>query len=581
MVEYFAQLYSLLGDDRRRLPLLLSIFVAVSLFDLVGIGLLGPYIALLVSPADTWQKFSAFVPSWVGLDSYRAMVFGMGIMLLLIFAAKAVILTRANLLIMQFSQDQQRRLRGELLRAFQAMPYLDFLEKSKGERVNSIIIGASHYSQLIFELLRLASDALVAAGLFMLLLWTNATGVLALALLVLVPIAIHDRLAKQRLRELGKVSENTIGRIVDLVNGAMEGFKEFKILGEETFFADQAATASSLHADSQVGIAHIKLVARHMLELTLVIFVVLLTFGLIGLQHTPAEILPMFGVFCGAAIRLLPISKHCTETLGHLWGYRSVIQTLYADVHSLPRDESSDKSDIPAPVRSPFRTLELKGINFQYPGMTAPVLQELDLTLRAGESIGIVGRSGAGKTTLLDLLLGLIAPTSGSVSVDGNSSAQLGDAWLGRATYLPQEALIVDDTLERNITLGSIVDATTKQHLEQVIARAQLTEMVSRLPHGTDTRLGAHGVRLSGGQRQRVALARALFHQREILVLDEITASLDEETERDVFTQIASLRGKTTIVVVAHDRSLLSFCDRVYSVDRGRLEVVDSLEGRT
>jgi ABC-type multidrug transport system fused ATPase/permease subunit len=171
----------------------------------------------------------------------------------------------------------------------------------------------------------------------------------------------------------------------------------------------------------------------------------------------------------------------------------------------------------------------------------------------------------------VDVILGLLIPESGDIQVDGVSIYDNIRSWQNLIGYIPQSIFLTDDTIERNIAFGVPDSLIDRERLQQAIASAQLTELVEQLPHGIKTEVGERGVRLSGGQRQRVGIARALYHQREILVLDEATAALDNETERLVNESIQSLAGTRTLIIIAHRLSTVEHCDRVYLMEKGRM----------
>jgi ATP-binding cassette subfamily C protein len=200
-----------------------------------------------------------------------------------------------------------------------------------------------------------------------------------------------------------------------------------------------------------------------------------------------------------------------------------------------------------------------------------PALQDITLTIHRGESVGIVGPTGAGKSTLVDVLLGLLRPTSGRVLVDGDDLAGYEHAWQRLIGYVPQDPYLLDDTLRRNIAFGVPDSTIDEQRLARASTLAQLDEFVRQLPQGLETVVGEDGVRLSGGQRQRVAIARALYHDPDVLVFDEATAALDNQTEREVTRAIAALHGQRTLIVIAHRLTTVESCDRLIFLRDGRL----------
>ncbi|NJL21590.1 MAG: ATP-binding cassette domain-containing protein, partial [Leptolyngbyaceae cyanobacterium SM1_3_5] len=180
-------------------------------------------------------------------------------------------------------------------------------------------------------------------------------------------------------------------------------------------------------------------------------------------------------------------------------------------------------------------------------------------------------RSGAGKTTLVDVILGLLIPQSGDIQVDGVSVYSDIRAWQNLIGYVPQSIFLMDDTIERNIAFGVPDAHIDAERLQTAIETAQLLELTEQLPEGIHTVIGERGVRLSGGQRQRIGIARALYHEREILVLDEATAALDNETERLVSKAIQSLGGIKTVIIIAHRLSTIEHCDCIYQLEKGRI----------
>jgi ABC-type bacteriocin/lantibiotic exporter with double-glycine peptidase domain len=218
----------------------------------------------------------------------------------------------------------------------------------------------------------------------------------------------------------------------------------------------------------------------------------------------------------------------------------------------------------------PFQDLSLSGVGFSYAGRE-PVLSGIELKVRAGESIGIVGGSGAGKSTLLGLLLGLLDPTEGEVRVNGRPLADCRRSWQQRLGYVPQTVAVLDATLRENVAFGCPPAEIDDARVRSAIQAAQLDEYVAGLPAGLETELGEDGARMSGGQRQRLGLARALYDEPSLLVLDEATSSLDSATERRILDTLERLRGDVTMVVVSHRHSTIRSADRVVHLAGGRV----------
>ena len=198
-------------------------------------------------------------------------------------------------------------------------------------------------------------------------------------------------------------------------------------------------------------------------------------------------------------------------------------------------------------------------------------MQDVSLVVRRGEAVGFVGPSGAGKSTLVDVILGLFAPTSGTVLVDGVDIQDNLRNWQNQIGYVPQTIYLTDDTLRRNVAFGLGDENIDEQSVVDAIRLAQLEEFVASLPDKLGTVVGERGVRLSGGQRQRIGIARALYHNPSVLVLDEATSSLDTPTEHGVMQAVQALQGSKTVIIVAHRLSTVEYCDRLYRIEDSRL----------
>ena len=277
-------------------------------------------------------------------------------------------------------------------------------------------------------------------------------------------------------------------------------------------------------------------------------------------------ILPTLGLFAATAFRVMPSIGRVIASIQTIGYNRAFIRTVYRDLQ-LPRP---DESEVVTPMHL-GSGVALRGVSFRYANAHRQALDGVSIEVARGEAVGIIGSSGAGKSTLVDVLLGLLAPSSGSIDVDGQSIALNVRGWQRLIGYVPQSIYLIDDTIRKNVAFGVPERDIDDLAVQRALHAAQLDEFVQSLPSGIDTIVGERGVRLSGGQRQRIGIARALYHDPEVLVLDEATSSLDTETERGVMDAVRDLLGSKTIIIVAHRVSTVSYCSRVYRMEDGRV----------
>ena len=303
---------------------------------------------------------------------------------------------------------------------------------------------------------------------------------------------------------------------------------------------------------------------------------VLLVFWSLLVEENLKGILPTLGVFGVAILRLMPSATLLTSSLTQLRFARDSISRLHFDfthLNSLSHfayiDNSLLASEKNEDIEDTFSSMKLNNVYFRYQNTKYPVLKDITLEIYAGESVGLIGPSGTGKTTLVDVILGLLKPQEGSIKLNGKSLDDKIKSWYSQVAYLPQSVFLIDNSLRQNVAIGVAENKIDEDALFKALKKARLMELISQLPNGLDTEIGERGVRLSGGQRQRVALARAFYHGRSVLVMDESTSALDNNTEQEIIEEIKQLKGKVTLIVIAHRLTTLKHCDRIYRLDDG------------
>jgi ABC-type bacteriocin/lantibiotic exporter with double-glycine peptidase domain len=309
-------------------------------------------------------------------------------------------------------------------------------------------------------------------------------------------------------------------------------------------------------------------IPRYLLEVFIVSFVVILVVGSILLNHDIVVILPMIAMFGVAALRLLPIASALSGSLVRLRYSDDAMSKLYNDL--IEFDVNSGKLFYDNNVKSTFSNLKINKISFNYPNHKINALNDISITISAGDSIGFMGASGAGKTTLVDVLLGLLEPQQGEILYNDKKLKDI-KTWQSQVAYLPQQVFLIDDSLRNNVALGVNDKDIDDRKIKESIRQASLNDIVEKLPQGIDTLIGERGIRLSGGQRQRIAIARAFYFDKSVFIMDESTSALDNETEEEIVQEIKLLKGKKTLIVIAHRHSTIKYCDIIYKLKNGRI----------
>lgn len=573
MIQYLREFLFLLGDERKKLPFLGILFLSSSFLELAGLGLIGPYIALVVNSDSLSDGRLHDLVESMGLPlEQRPLLIWFGLILVGIFLFKAVAAIYINRSILLFSNGQIVRLKSNLMQAYQDMPYGDYLKRNSAEYIITIQNYTNAFGGEVKNILKLVCEGLVGLAIIILLAWNNGP---ALGLLVVLLVGGgygYDRLFRRNIQSYGMWANEAATRVVKGVHEGIEGLKEIRILGKEKYFYQLVHTNSKEAANNQIKSDIISTTPRYLLEFILMFFVVSMVVGSILIGHDLKSLIPTIGIFGAASLRLMPSANIISSGLMKMRFTRHSISRLYVDLKEL-EDLESDRKALSTTLKTEnnFQDFILHDVQFSYPNTKFPALKNISLKIRTGESIGLIGPSGSGKTTLVDVVLGLLEPQKGEIFYNGMSLKDSFPKWRSQIAYLPQQVFLIDDTLRRNIALGVEDKEIDDAELIQALHQARLMEHVDQLPKGVNTLLGERGVRLSGGQRQRVILARAFYHQRSVLIMDEATSALDHETENEIVEEIKHFKGKKTMIVIAHRLSTVQHCDRIYKLDKGSI----------
>jgi ATP-binding cassette, subfamily B, bacterial PglK len=581
MIDFLSKFFYILEGKYKSISFMLSLFLLTSFLEVIGIGMVGPFIALATNPGAIRQN------PWLGdiytklhLTSEIQFLQLFGIAVIVLFYIKAFLNFSAQKYIFEFGFGQQAMIASRLMKAYLSAPYTFHLDRNSANLIQNINNETERFANgLMMPLLSTISNSIIIIALAFLLVKTNAMAMLIIGGVLLFAFLIVYGL-KDRLKRWGEEGSDARTQIIRSINHGLGGLKETKVIGCESYFEVEMQKQAHKFGKSAALAVSFSNLPRFMIEAFLVTFLIIFTVLFVTSLHGSSQDLSaVLGIFALASIRLLPaISNVFTSINGIRYSAFSLNQ-IYSDLKNL-ENARNKQLEFSASKASPTQNRKkitfdekicLESVTYQYPNSAKTSLKEISLTIKKGQSIGLVGKSGAGKTTLVDVILGLLIPQEGDILVDGQSVYQNIRDWQDLIGYVPQSIFLIDDTLERNIAFGVPDSQIDRNRLQKAIEAAQLIELVEQLSNGLETMVGERGVLLSGGQRQRVGIARALYHEREVLVFDEATAALDNETEALVTEAIKSLIGTKTIVIIAHRLTTIKDCDVVYRLERGKI----------
>jgi ABC-type bacteriocin/lantibiotic exporter with double-glycine peptidase domain len=568
--NFFNKVMYLMADDANQLPRLVVLVLALSLLDLAGIGLIAPYVSMILQPELFTENYKEFTFLFDSFETFEGMVSFFGLVLICVFCAKTVGGMLINKAILVFCYTQGVALRTFLMSSYQNLPYEEYLERNSSEYIyNMQTLAEQYFKQILQSILRIASESVVIILISILLMWTNFLAFSMLFCLMTGALYIYDRGFRRNLNLYGELSNKSSVAITRGIREGMNGIKEIRILEKESYFYSLVKKGALDYLSVNIKSQIIATAPRYFLELIIIAFIVLISIVTITSGDDMASLIPVLGMFGIASIRILPSINQIIGGIVQIRIGKNAVDILYNDVKKLEKIDNDNKN---SKVRgSPFESLTLQGITFKYKGAEKSTINGISLSIQRGESIGIIGQSGAGKSTLMDIILGLLKPGDGEVLYNNEPISECKGDWMSKIAYIPQEIFLLDDSLRKNITLTHDEALVDQARLLRSIEKARLNSLVEQLPDGVDTKLGDNGLRISGGQRQRVALARAFYHNREVLIMDESTSSLDKQTEQEIVEEIKILQGKITMIVISHNMSTIEHCDKVYCIQDGAI----------
>jgi ATP-binding cassette subfamily C protein len=384
-----------------------------------------------------------------------------------------------------------------------------------------------------------------------------------------------------RLRRRAKVAQASRQGILSATQEVLNGVKELKLLGREGRFLDRFRGALRKIQEEQRFIQVVSQLQPLVLEWVVVLTLLVLIWVLFLSGKSTGVIVGTAALFALASARLKAAVGGIVNNLATMRSGTVTLDVVYDELkllETLSRDAGASKPT-PAPLPLQFNSaIELEDVWFRYSSAEGYALRGVNLRIRRGEAVGLVGPSGSGKSTLVDVILGLFDPDKGMVRVDGEDIRQCLPAWHRTLGYIPQSIFLIDGTIRQNIALGLLDEEIDEAAVQRAVEAASLGGVVRDLPHGLNAMVGERGVRLSGGQRQRIVIARALYHNPQVLVMDEATSALDNLTEKAVMEAVNKLRGERTILLIAHRMSTVRNLDRIVFLLGGEIEASGTYE---
>lgn len=555
-----------------RIILIFGLMIIGAFLETVGVSLMIPLVSAVMQPDIIKENvYIGRVCTWLGINSNKTFMIICIVTLIIVYIIKDLYLLFEYYVQYRFIYNNQLAVQSRMLHSYLKRPYVYYLQIQSGEIIQVIQNDVKSAFALLTTILNFFTESIVAVVLIVTIFIVNPTITVFTALMMGITLLFIAKVIKPILRKEGMSSRRYGVKTNQWLIQAISGIKEIKVANKESFF-EQNYTDSGMQlirAEKKKAVGDNA--PRLLIEMITISSVLTLIAILIASGNDIEALIPALSAFAMAAVKLLPSANRIATAINSIAFQEPALDKLLENIKLLDESKEEAKNEQITEIDLK-REILLKDITFLYPNTESCVLEQANMSVPIGMSVGIIGASGAGKTTVVDIMLGLLKPQMGQVLADGVNIQNAYHAWLSHVGYIPQMIFMLDDTIRGNVAFGidekEINDHTVWKALEE----AQLKEFVQSLPEGLDTKIGERGIRLSGGQRQRIGIARALYTDPEVLIFDEATSALDNETESAIMESINALHGKKTMVIIAHRLTTIEGCDIVYKVENGKIE---------
>ena len=571
--------------DRRKVKAVILIQVFLGLLDLMGVIIIGLIGSLAVTgvgsgkPGNKVQYFLDVLHLQSKSIQYQAAALG---------AAAALLLTFKTLSSLYFSRKVlfflSRRaaviateLSGKLLQ-----DSLLYIQKNSIQETMYALTGGVNVVTvgIIGATVALISDLslliILGSSLFVV---DSGIAISTLILFVVIGVLLYLLMSK-RAQNLGREQEKQSIEGQELISEILLTFREITVRGRQSYFRNRVSANRLRLANSTAELSFMQNISKYVIEIVVVIgslLIAAIQFLTQTAQHAAAVIAIFLAVSSRIAPAVIRIQQGLIQLKGNIAAARPTLSMIdrYSFVDS-PIQTQERNLIFEYPGFTP--TIEIHNLAFQYPESEKCAVANLEIKIPAGNFVAIVGPSGAGKSTLADLILGVIEPTQGTIKISGVDCKSALARWAGALSYVPQVVTILDGTILENVSAGFPISEANEFHINRSLEIAHLSDFVNSLPEGVQTQVGDRGSRLSGGQRQRIGIARAMFTNPKLVVFDEATSSLDGETESSISKAVFALKGKITVITIAHRLSTVRFADQVIYMADGSVQAIGTFE---
>lgn len=573
------KVYSYILNKNQKMLALVAVAVSIvgALLQTGSVAVLTPFLSLIMTSdiSDT-SLFTRAIKAVFRVSETKQLYIAMGITVAIVYVAKGLYSTFNTWFSVKFSNNIRREISNKILKAYLARKYDFFLSYGTAQAMRDINNDPATVCGMLQNILNIVIELLTVIMIMIYILVSDVLMATCILILSFICLVMLYRFFKNKMMYYGEVQRTTNAEYSKVLIQTIEGIKEVKVMRKQSFFEREYDKALIKSQKPSVGLQLATTCPTYFIESVFVSGIVLTICIRVALNPGNTSILPLLGSFAAGAIRMLPSLGRISSNVNSVVAGIPALYSLEGHLRDIEKEHVEENISEDNTKTVDFNeAVEFKNVCYHYEDSDKNVLDGLNMSIKKGESIGIIGASGAGKSTLADILLSLHIPQEGEVTVDGTDIYSIPEQWSRLIGYVPQTVYLLDGTIAENIAYGEDPSEIDMDRVKDSVRKAQLEDFLKTTKDGLDTVIGERGVRLSGGQRQRIAIARALYRNPQILIMDEATSALDNDTEKAVMEAIENLYGTITMVIIAHRITTVKKCDKVFEIRGGQAALRD------
>ena len=551
-----------LMNRKQKIMILLMLFLVIgfSLVETIGISAIMPFISVVSNPELLESGYFKMVYDFLGFNSPERFIIVFGICIIIFYIFRGLYSVFLSYSIKRFSIGIYKYFTKKALKINLTIPYKVFTQKNSGELIRAISGETHEIGKTIVHLLNMCSAFFTIIMVYAVIIFINWQMTLVITIILSAFVIIMLSILTKINSIQGKIRFRTARKLSRILKETLGNIKYVKLKGneEEIIKTYNAELEKNARADVISGI--MGAIPKSILESIGFSFLIAVVIFITWVYSDSSMVIPIISMYALALYRILPSITRVLNEINGIMYSEEIIKNVYETLKQPVEKENSLPINFEKSVR-------LENVHFQY--MTGgEVIRGVSLEIKKGEKIAFTGESGGGKSTLIDIITGFHKPVHGEIYIDDTKLTNDNiRSWRKKIGYIPQHIYLFDGTVAENVCFGSTYD---EEKIKNALIRANIYDFLLQ-KEGINTIVGDGGIQLSGGQQQRIGIARAVYDDPEVLVLDEATSSLDNETEQKIMDEIYDVSANKTLLIIAHRLTTVERCERKVSISKGKI----------